>query len=68
MKNTAMSGRIIRFSPVVYHPALSHLDKLVRDICMVSQQHGVELIRCEFTILSPISSTNMAGRPRLGSP
>jgi hypothetical protein len=24
--------------------------------------------RCEFTILSPISSTNVAGRPRLGSP
>jgi hypothetical protein len=24
--------------------------------------------KCEFTILSPISSTNMAGRPRLGSP
>jgi hypothetical protein len=24
--------------------------------------------KCKFTILSPISSTNIAGRPRLGSP
>jgi hypothetical protein len=44
MKNTAMAGGIIRFSPVGYPPALSNLDRLVRSICTLSQQHGVELI------------------------
>jgi hypothetical protein len=44
MQNTAMSGCIIRFSPAMYHPCNSNLERLVRDICQSSRQNGIELI------------------------
>jgi hypothetical protein len=44
MQNTGMSGCIIQFSPETYHPSSSNLDRLVRDICLVSRQQGVELV------------------------
>jgi hypothetical protein len=44
MQNSAMSGCIIQFSPAMYHPCNSNLERLVCNICQSSRQHVIELI------------------------
>jgi hypothetical protein len=58
MNRTALSGRIVRFSPVNYPPGTKEesLGSLVRDICMISRANGVELI-CTGGVRLPISKT-----------
>jgi hypothetical protein len=44
MQNTALSGHIMRFFPTKYPPNSEGADRLVRDIFVVSREHGVELV------------------------
>jgi hypothetical protein len=46
MKTQNLAGHILRFPPFLYSPVTKKesLDKLVRDICLVSRQNGVELV------------------------
>jgi hypothetical protein len=45
MQKTALLGHIMRFCPVKYPPNQSEgVDRLVRDICLVAREHGVELV------------------------
>jgi hypothetical protein len=60
MQTKALAGQIMRFPPLVYSPVTKKesLDKLVRDICLVSRDNGVELV-CTGGIKFPMCKSLM---------
>jgi hypothetical protein len=78
LKSTTQHGVRQAIHPLRRKFRVDHIDincRCIRDMfymdtlfSKVKSVNGNIKKRCEFTILSPISSTNVAGRPILGSP